>query len=206
MMVLVGKGLGTLIKYRHHHNVGRLIGPRDCGRVADTPREGFLWAADNDAFNGFDKARWEAMLDKAEGVPGCLFVACPDSVGDADETFRLYLKYSRRILGRGLPLGYVGQDGATPDKIPWNGISALFVGGTTEWKLGTDARTLVDAAHDRDLWVHMGRVNTPGRSDYARDIGCHSIDGTSVSMFTDTHLPNRAFRARVPRLFERITA
>ena len=205
-MVLVGKGLGTLIKYRHHHNVGRLIGPRDCGRVADTPREGFLWAADNDAFNGFDEKRWHAMLEKCEGVPGCLFAACPDAVGDADETFRLYLKHSRRILTRRLPLGYVAQDGATPEKVPWGGVSALFVGGTTQWKLGREARVLVDAARERGLWVHMGRVNGDSRTDYARDIGCDSIDGTSVSMFTDTHLPRRAWKAGTPRLFDGVAS
>lgn len=197
-MLLVSKGLGTLMRY-DQRNVGRLVVPRSMGRVADTPRAGFLWAADNDAFNGFHEQRYLDMLDKLEGVPGCLFVTCPDVVGDADATFTLYLKWSRQILGRKLPLGYVAQDGATIDTLPWNGISALFVGGSTEFKLSDDARLLVKEAQQRGLWVHMGRVNTWRRIEYANAIGCDSVDGTSLSMFTDTYLARFSEFADAPR-------
>ena len=188
----MAKAHQTLLGYPQR-NVGRLVGPRHYARIEDTLRAGFLWAADNDAFSGFDESKYLRMLDAVEGVPGCLFVTCPDVVADANATFRLYLKWSREILRRGLPLGYVAQDGATG--LPWNGISALFVGGSTEYKLSEDAALLVKEAKERGKWVHMGRVNSWRRVEYANSIGVDSIDGTSVSAFTDTHLPRRAEQA-----------
>ena len=199
MMLLVGKSPKTLLKYNHLRNIGRLVQPRDMGRVAATPRLGFLWAADNDAYSNFNEDRYVRMLDKCQGVPGCLFVTCPDVVADADATFNLYLKWSRDILGRRLPLGYVIQDGLTVDSvIPWNGITAIFVGGTTEWKLGTDAHNIITEAKRRGLWVHMGRVNSARRIRYAQSIGCDSVDGSSLSKFTDTRLPGLAEKADAP--------
>lgn len=194
-MLLVDKALGTLEKYPQR-NVARLLSPRQYSRAADTARAGFLWAADNDAYSGFDDTRYRRMLETIQGVPGCLFVTCPDVVGDAEATFTGYLKWGKEILSRGLPLGYVAQDGATD--LPWNGISALFIGGTTEYKLGEDAALLVKEAKTRGKWVHMGRVNTWRRIEYAKSIGCDSADGTAVSMFTDTHLPRLAEMAASP--------
>jgi len=193
-MILVGKSPTTLLKYPHR-NIGRLIQPRDTSKISDTPRMGFLWAADNDAYSNFHEDRYVAMLEKCEGVAGCLYVTCPDVVGDAEATFDLYLKWAREILGRNLPLGYVAQDGASEGTIPWNGISALFIGGTTEFKLGQEASDLAREAKQRGTWVHMGRVNSVRRIEYAAAIGCDSIDGTSFSMFTDSRLPALAERA-----------
>lgn len=195
MLLLVTKALPTLLRY-DQRNVGRLVTPRHYPRVADTPKAGFLWAADNDAFSGFHEDRYRAMLDACEGVPGCLFVTCPDVVADADATFTLYLKWAGALLRRKLPLGYVAQDGA--GVIPWDGISALFVGGSTEYKLSEDAALLVKEAKERGKWVHMGRVNTWRRIEYAKSIGCDSADGSSMSLFTDTYLPRFAEMASSP--------
>lgn len=197
MLLLVAKAHETLLRIPQR-NVGRFCGPRNHHRMADSVRAGFLWAADNDAFNGFNPVKFERMLDDLEGVQGCLFVTCPDVVADAAATFHLYLKWSRPILGRGLPLGYVAQDGATPDELPWNGMSALFVGGSTEWKLSVDAARIVEAAKDRGKWVHMGRVNTWRRLEYAKSIGVDSVDGTKLSMWTDTYLPRFSEMAASP--------
>lgn len=189
-MILVTKAIPTLGRYPHR-NVGRLVQPRHCTRMADTPRAGFLWAADNDCFQGFDEIqqkRYRAMLDKVTGVPGCLFVNSPDVVGNAPATFRFFLEWGKEIMSRGLPLGYVAQDGADAADLPWNAISALFIGGSTDWKLGEDAALLVKEAKQRGKWVHMGRVNTMQRIEYAKSIGVDSIDGSSMSMYTDTYL------------------
>lgn len=197
MLLLVAKAHQTLLQYPQR-NLGRLVGPRHYARVEDTVKAGFLWAADNDAYSGFDPTKYTRMLDAIAGVPGCLFVTCPDVVADADATFRLYVKWARPILGRSLPLGYVAQDGATPDSLPWAGISTVFVGGSTEWKLSDAAALIVKEAKDRGRWVHMGRVNTWRRVEYAKSIGVDSIDGTSVSMYTDAHLPRRSEQASSP--------
>jgi hypothetical protein len=161
----------------------------------DSVRAGFLWAADNDAFNGFDPVAYQRMLDELEGVPGCLFVTCPDMVGDADATFRLFLGWAQRVLRTGQPLGYVAQDGASTAAIPWDALSALFIGGSTEWKLSIEAETLVREAKHRGKWVHMGRVNSARRLKVAKSWGVDSIDGTQLSWFTDTELPARIEQA-----------
>ena len=49
------------------------------------------WAADNDAFNvnSWDERaerRFVRMVEALSGLPGCLFVVCPDVVGDAGLT------------------------------------------------------------------------------------------------------------------------
>lgn len=196
MMVLVGKSYPTLRRYSGA-NVGRLIQPRDCARPLDTSRE-MLWAADNDAFNGFKPQPFREMLTRWAGLPRCLFVACPDVVADWKGTHSLFDVWAPEIRHWMLPVAYVTQDGVPPEMVPWHRIDALFIGGTDAHKLGPEAMTLAREAKARRLWVHMGRVNSQKRAWWARDLGVDSIDGTSVSMFTDTHLPNRVSQATGP--------
>lgn len=195
MLLLVAKAHETLSQY-HYRNLGRFCGPRNYHRMRDSVRAGFVWAADNDAFHGFKDKAYEAMLDELEGVPACLFVTCPDVVGNSAETFQGFRRWGAEILGRGFPLGYVAQDGATIETLPWSDIDALFVGGSTEWKLSDDAYRLVDEAKTRDKWVHMGRVNSARRLKVAKSWGVDSIDGTELSWFTDTKLPARITQAQ----------
>lgn len=196
MMVLVGKGYGTLRRYSGP-NVGRLIQPRDCGRPYDTARD-MMWAADNDAFNGFKPGPFRDMLRKWQGLPRCLFVACPDVVADWKATHRLFDVWEPEIRHHMLPVAYVTQDGVPREYVPWHRIDAIFVGGTDAHKLGDEAARLTVEAKARRKWVHMGRVNSGKRVMWARDLGVDSIDGTSVSMFTDTHLPTRIEQVRGP--------
>ena len=67
-------------------------------------------------------------------------------------------------------------------------MDALFVGGSTGWKLSDDAARLMHAARARGKWVHAGRVNSWYR--YAQ-FKCKpdSIDGTHW-----TKKPNRYLR------------
>lgn len=173
---------------------GRLIQPRDYGRIEDTAAAGIPWAADNDCFQGLDPHAFTRMLDRIQGVPGCRFVACPDVVGDALATADLFELWAPAIARRGLPLALVAQDGLTVDSPwlhdTWHRLDALFVGGTTGFKLGVEAERLIREAKTRGLWVHMGRVNSRRRFDYARALGCDSIDGTKFSKWRDTWLPD----------------
>jgi len=59
----------------------------------------------------------------------------------------------------------------------------------TEWKLGEVARHLIAEAKHHGKEVHMGRVNSKMRFDYAASIGCDSVDGTYVSFGPDINLP-----------------
>lgn len=58
-----------------------------------------------------------------------------------------------------------------------------------EWKLGPVVRALVAEAKARGKRVHMGRVNSQKRFEYARAIGCDSVDGTYLTNGADTNLP-----------------
>jgi hypothetical protein len=168
---------------------GRLLSPRDCSRAADTGRAGIPWAADNDAFLAWDARRYRLMLAAIQGAPGCLFVTAPDVVGEAVDTWVRFHRWRDVLHGTGQPIAYVLQDGATSATVPWDEIGAVFVGGTTKWKLSGEAEHLVREAARRGLWVHMGRVNSRRRYDYARALGCDSVDGSQFSRWRKTWLP-----------------
>ncbi len=76
-----------------------------------------------------------------------------------------------------------------PDAAPWDDFDALFVGGSTEWKLSGSARELVREARARGKSTHMGRVNSLRRLRYAESIGCDSADGTYLIFGPDVNLP-----------------
>lgn len=149
---------------------------------------GIPWAADNEAFAGFNPAAYRRMLARLRGLPGCVWVAVPDAVGDAAGTLALFREWKDEVRGlSGQPLAFVGQDGIGPGEIPWGEFDCWFVGGSTEWKLasGWFAREAVA----RGKWCHMGRVNSFRRYDLAHAWGCHSVDGTNVCRWPDVHLP-----------------
>lgn len=110
----------------------------------------------------------------------CRFVVVPDTVADAEATRRQWIRYAPSIRRLGFPLAYVAQDGLT--QLPRVKFDALFIGGSTEYKLSQTVVKLVRQAKARGLWVHMGRVNTLTRLTHAYLIGCDSVDGSSVAM------------------------
>ena len=109
-------------------------------------------------------------------------------VGDAAATLERSLPWLPRIRELAYPAALAAQDDLTPDNTPWEEFDCLFIGGTTAWKLGPEARTLVRAAKDRGKRVHMGRVNSEKRYRYAHGIGCDSADGTFLAFGPDKNL------------------
>lgn len=182
---------------------GRLLSPRQFSRAADTAEAGIPWAADNDCFQRLDAEAYRRMLASIYGLQGCLFVVAPDVVGDWRATRELWDEWSGELSAAWVPRAYVAQDGQPSRDVPWQGIDALFIGGMTEYKLSAEAERLVRAARTRGLWRHMGRVNSRKRFDYARAIGCNSVDGTAYSRWRNTHLP-RALKWHADHLQERI--
>lgn len=166
------------------YDVGHLLCPRS-RNVVWSP----TWAADNAAFSRFDAEAYRAMLAKIAGVPGCLFVTAPDVVGDADATLALWSDWEPILRAHGLPAAFVLQDGITPAAVPWDTCAAVFIGGTTAFKLGPEARACVVEAKRRGVWVHMGRVNSERRLRYALAIGCDSVDGSGFARFPDAMFP-----------------
>ena len=172
---------------------GRLVVPDHFPRLEDTALAGIPWAADNGCFQRLDPQRFRRLIETAQGLPGCRFVAVPDVVGDAIATRRRFEQWAPALERRGLPVALVAQDGL--ERLggwlddTWDRLAGLFLGGTTDWKLSVEAAELAAEAKARGKWVHMGRVNSRRRINYARLIGCDSIDGTMFSMFRDTWLP-----------------
>jgi len=182
---------------------GRLLSPRQYGRIEDTAAAGIPWAADNDAYLAWNERRYEAMLSRIARLDGCLFVVAPDVVAHCWWTTALFHQLLPRIAETGHPPAFVIQNGQPASDVPWDAIGCLFVGGTTEYKLSADAERLGREAKRRGLWLHIGRVNSRKRYDYARAVGADSIDGTTYSMYRDTYLP-RALTWHRDHLQERI--
>lgn len=155
----------------------------------NTPFQRRPWAADNGAFTGFDAEAFLVMLERLQGTRWCLFVAAPDVVGDAEKTLAKFKRWAIVIRAFGFPVALVAQDGLTIDATPWLEIDALFLGGTTAWKLGPEAEALARYAKANRKWVHMGRVNTLRRIRHAQRIGCDSFDGTTFSKWPDNYIP-----------------
>jgi hypothetical protein len=144
------------------------------------------FAADNGAFGVFNEKKFMLLLGRLHPYAArCLFVAAPDVVGDAAATLTNYQVWGPRIRGEGFKSAFVAQDGQTTD---FPDCDALFIGGTTDWKLGADVPPLIDEAKRRGLWVHMGRVNSNRRISYAASLGVDSIDGSGYSRFPDIQL------------------
>ncbi len=149
-----------------------------------------IWAADTGLF-GKSGLRYtnDRYLRWLEPLPSqtCLFAAAPDVVGDAVETLKLAAKMYQAVRGLGFRVALVGQNGLENLAVPWDDFDAFFIGGSTEWKLGPQAAALVEEAKRRGKWVHMGRVNSLRRMQYAESIGCDSADGTVLKH--DPHRP-----------------
>jgi hypothetical protein len=97
------------------------------------------------------------------------------------------------IRSLGFPVAFVAQDGFEYDHSAWifDTFDAIFIGGSTQWKLGPDAAQIARSCHDMGKWVHMGRVSSAKRYRYAdAECWCDSVDGTYLTHGPDKNLPN----------------
>ena len=194
MRILVSGGTATLrqLADRHREYLGVLMTPQDGNRVCSLP---LPWACDNSAYsNPDDQKFWRLCMsswDVCRYHPP-MWVAVPDVVGSHSDTLRLFgwwCDWWRAELGCiPWPLAFVLQDGCEAAGVPWDEIVAVFVGGTTRFKLRESA-DLIGEAKDRQKQVHIGRVNSLRRLRYAHDVGADTVDGSSFSMFPATYIP-----------------
>ena len=201
-MLLVTTGHPDMERYAHP-NLGRLVQPRHYSSVEKTAAAGIPWAADNDAFHAFNADAFERMLARLRGLPGCLFVAAPDIVGDAGATERLFHEWLPRL--HGLPVALVAQNGLTPADVPWDDIAAVFIGGDDAFKLGPAGELVAAAAREHGKWVHVGRVNGMRRLQYCATLRADSVDGSSWARWKATWLRDGltgVAHPRQPRLGE----
>lgn len=173
----------------------------------DTPAQGnrrpygVTWCADNGCFGkgypGDDV--WLAWLTaNAADAATCTFAVAPDVVADAEATLARSMPWLPQIRALGYPAALVAQDGLESLPVPWDAFDVLFIGGSTEWKLGKHARRLIREAKSRGKAVHMGRVNSARRYRYAEHIGCDSVDGTFLTFGPDVNLPRLLSWQREP--------
>jgi len=187
MLLLVSGATRTvsrLVREGRAEHLGVLLRPGNGNGPTSLP-----WGVDNGAFTGFDAAAFRALLAGVRGCPGCLFVAAPDVVGEGRATLALFDEWHVELRASGLPVAIVAQDGMTVESVPWDRVDAIFVGGSTAWKLGADARAIALGARRRDRWVHFGRVNSLRRMRAVLSMGAQSIDGTKWSRWSDTFIP-----------------
>ena len=145
---------------------------------------GMRYAVDNECYTlgpAFDPDRYLRALRRiadAHGPEGCLFASAPDVLYDPAATLARLPDWSAAIRGLGLPVALVAQDGLERLEIPWDEFDALFVGGSTCWKLDKAAAWLTAEAERRGKWTHYGRINSVQRASRLR-ARPHSVDGTA---------------------------
>lgn len=146
--------------------------------------------ADNGCFSQkwTEKHWFDWLLDLPRTVR---FAVCPDVFDPTgapahEPTLERWRTYAPRMRRHGFTPAFVCQVGCTLDTVP-DDAEVLFLGGTTEWKLGPEAWRITQGRGCR--WVHMGRVNSKRRFDTARAMGCDSVDGTFLTFGPDINLP-----------------
>ena len=152
-------------------------------------KEDRYWALDNSCFTKeFDIDRYKNKISKLSPYMNkCLFVVMPDVVGDAKKTMDLYLEWHDVFSELDVPLAFVCQDGQLPNEIP--DCDAIFIGGSNEFKLSPRAVKCMDWGRSHGKWVHVGRVNTWKRIQWAYENGADSVDGTCIAFCRDEKIP-----------------
>lgn len=141
------------------------------------------FAIDNGAFSVFKPKMFLDLLKEEIPRRGlCRFVAVPDVVGSAMRTLEVFSHWAPAL--QEWPLALVAQDGQENLPIPWDRIAAIFIGGSTDWKMGPHAAACIKAGKAMGKWCHVGRVNTPGRFEHFDKLGADSIDGTGLSRYS----------------------
>lgn len=183
-MILVSGATATVDRYAGSGCIGRLLRPGNGNRPTALP-----WAADNGAFTGFDADKFRDFLDRIANASGCMWVAAPDVVADHSATLERFASWEPEMHRAGFPVAFVLQDGADPSSVPWSSCDAVFIGGSTRWKVSEMARGLIMHARRRGKRTHMGRVNTRSRMLIAHQFGVDTIDGTKFSKWPDEWIP-----------------
>ena len=140
---------------------------------------GMPYGLDNGCFSIFNEKAWRRLLLEAHASRP-LFVCLPDIVGDARRTIELFGHFSEAT--RGLPRALVLQGFIITLVYCWSKLDAVFIGGSDEFKISTEANNAARTAKMMGKWVHVGRVNTPLRVRNWLGLG-DSIDGSGISRY-----------------------
>lgn len=168
--------------------IGAMMNPAD-GKALES-LDGISFAADNGRFaDNWTETRWLRSLERLRPLQAqVLFAVVPDVVADADATLIQWRRWAPIVRGLGYRTAYAAQNGLDLNEIPWDEIDCWFTGGTTAWKLSTEAYEAAALARSHGKWTHMGRVNSLKRLRVARDAGYDSADGTFIKFGPDINL------------------
>lgn len=145
---------------------------------------GGCFAMDNSAFIKFDCNKFRRMQQShAAFKANCLFVACPDVVGNARRTLELWKR--REVFASGFDLCLVAQDGIEDIEIPWDEMQSIFIGGKDPWKDSSACIDVVKTAKILGKHVHCGRVNQIKRYKTFAEVGCDTCDGSSIAIYKE---------------------
>ena len=158
--------------------VGQLITP-----LTRFTNRGWRFAIDNGAYSESNVAGFKSLLERERpNMANCLFVAAPDVVGDARRTGELFAFWHWQLPRH--KVAFVAQDGQEHLPIPWKLIDAIFIGGSTAWKLSPQAAAIIHCAQWQGKWTHVGRVNTVERFKRFEALGVDSVDGSGISQYS----------------------
>lgn len=146
------------------------------------------WFLDNGAFRAFrrgapfDEVAFARALADGRDL-GADFAVTPDVVGGGEASLALSVAWVGRLDGYRPYLAVQDgmTEGAVEEVLPL--FAGLFVGGSVPWKLATGA-SWVGLSHRHGKPCHVGRVGTPSRLAWAKEIGADSID-SSQPLWTD---------------------
>lgn len=174
--------------------VGQLLTP-----LTRFKRKSDLFAIDNGGFSRFDAKAFMSLLKREEeAINLCKFVAVPDVVASARRTLECFEHWYDKI--NHWPLALVCQDGQEDLPIPWEQVDAVFIGGSTAWKMSEAAMQIVRAAKIMGKWIHVGRVNDPGRFEHFRG-EADSMDGSGIAQYSKQRFAIQRAQTE-PKLFE----
>jgi hypothetical protein len=202
----------AVAEFRDRLPLGCLLNPFGGMGIAEAVASGLPWALDNGGY-GSSRSMAEAQqrvarlfpfepfwrrVQTIEALPrrdraNLKFIVPPDVPGKGGMTLTSFMAFALYLKDRHIPVALVGQD--KMETYPWYPLAlsyaaCFFIGGSTEWKLGPAAADLAREAKRLGLWVHMGRVNSVKRLEWAWSIGCDSVDGTGLTRFSRSALPD----------------
>ena len=142
---------------------------------------------DNAAFVSFNNKKFLSLQERnKEHSDKCLFVTCPDIVGNMKRTLEVWRHRERFQCG--FPLTLVLQNGAEDLDIPWDETAAIFIGGIDPWKESKACIDLIKTAQIFGLHVHCGRVNQVKRFQFMSELGVNTCDGSGVAQYGNHQL------------------
>lgn len=145
---------------------------------------------DNGGFSGLDARAFESLLEReAHQRDMFRFVTSPDIVASARRTLELFDYWYPRLCQ--WPIALVAQDGQEDLPIPWDLMAAVFIGGSTRFKLSQSAVDIIRTAQAMGKWVHVGRVNNPERWMHFERLGVDSVDGTGIARYSHMRIAIR---------------